>query len=110
MISTDLYKIYVNPLLSRIQLSGIGIKIGGIECPGSGCADDPGVQADTHCQEESQVLTDMAGDFAGKQFNEIQADKSATVVTPHGRGLDSQQCSISFNSQAISNPPRPPKI
>ena len=99
IISTDLYKIYVNPLLSRIQLSGIGIKIGDVECPGSGCADDIGVQADT--QEEAQVLTDMAGDFAGKQFYEIQADKSATVVTPHGRGLDSQQCSISLNSQEI---------
>ena len=89
----------MNPLLSRIQLSGIGIKIGDGECPGSGCADDIGVQADT--QEEAQVLTDMAGDFAGKQFYEIQADKSATAVTPHGRGLDSQQCSISLNSQEI---------
>ncbi|MEW8544513.1 MAG: hypothetical protein AB2693_13365 [Candidatus Thiodiazotropha sp.] len=77
----------------------MGIKIGDVECPGSGCADDIGVQANT--QEEAQVLVDLASDFAGKQFYEIQADKSATVVTRHGRSPESQQISIMMDNEEI---------
>ena len=77
----------------------MGIRIGDIECPGSRCADDVGVQA--YSQEEAQVLTNMASDFAGKQFYEMQADKSATVVTPHGRSSDGQQVSIMMDNAEI---------
>ena len=73
--------------------------MGDIECPRSGCADDIEVQANSH--EEAQVLTNMASDFAGKQFYEIQADKSTTVVTPHGRSSDGQQVSIMMDNETI---------
>ena len=60
----------MNRLLLRIQYSGIGVKIGDIEsCSGLTCADDLTVHANT--QEEAQVLTDVAGDFSGKQFYEM---------------------------------------
>ena len=82
IISADLFKIYVNPLLLRIQYSDIGVKICKIEYPGSACADD--IRANANTQTEAQILADRAGGLAGKQFYEIQADKSATVVTPYG--------------------------
>jgi hypothetical protein len=40
IISTDLYKLYINPLLDRLQDVGIGLKIGSINVNNTGCADD----------------------------------------------------------------------
>ena len=57
------------------------------------------MQANT--QKEAQVYTNMVSDFAGKQFCEIQADKSTTVVTPHERSSDGQQVSITMDNEEI---------
>jgi hypothetical protein len=38
ILSTDLYKLYINPLLDRLQNVGIGLKIGNVN--NTGCADD----------------------------------------------------------------------
>ncbi|CAC5423170.1 unnamed protein product [Mytilus coruscus] len=40
ILSTDLYKVYVNPLLNRLQQSGLGCKIGNVICNTTACADD----------------------------------------------------------------------
>ena len=40
ILSADLYKIYVNPLLHRLKNSGLGVKIGDVECCAAACADD----------------------------------------------------------------------
>ena len=40
ILSTDLYKLYINPLLDRLQDVGIGLKIGNINVNNTGCADD----------------------------------------------------------------------
>jgi hypothetical protein len=40
ILSTDLYKLYINPLLYRLQDVGIGLKIGNINVNNTGCADD----------------------------------------------------------------------
>jgi hypothetical protein len=40
ILSADLYKIYVNPLLDRLNHTGLGAKIGNIICNTSVCADD----------------------------------------------------------------------
>ena len=40
ILSTDLYKLYINPLLDRLQDIGIGLKIGNINVNNTGCADD----------------------------------------------------------------------
>ena len=42
IVSTDLYKIYQNPLLNRIQHSGLRARVGNVTCNISGCADDLG--------------------------------------------------------------------
>ena len=40
ILSTDLYKLYVNPLFDRLTSSNIGLKIGNVVCNTSACADD----------------------------------------------------------------------
>ena len=40
IISTDFYKVHLNPLLYRIQYSGLGARICNITCNLIGCADD----------------------------------------------------------------------
>jgi hypothetical protein len=40
ILSTDLYKLYINPLLDRLQDVRIGLKIGNINVSNTGCADD----------------------------------------------------------------------
>ena len=39
ILSTDLYKLYINPLLYRLQDVGIRLKIGNINVNNTGCAD-----------------------------------------------------------------------
>ena len=40
ILSTDLYKLYINPLLDRLQDIDIGLKIGNINVNNTECADD----------------------------------------------------------------------
>jgi hypothetical protein len=40
ILSADLYKIYVNPLLDRLNHTGLRAKIGSIICNTSACVDD----------------------------------------------------------------------
>jgi hypothetical protein len=46
VLSTDLYKLYINPLLDQIEDSGIGMQIGTIPCSAPTCADDVSLIAD----------------------------------------------------------------
>jgi hypothetical protein len=40
ILSTDLYKLYINPLLDRLQDVSIGLKIENISVNNTWCADD----------------------------------------------------------------------
>ena len=40
ILSTDMYKVYDNKLLDRLESAMLGIRIGGINCNGPTCADD----------------------------------------------------------------------
>ena len=40
ILSTDMYKVYDNKLLDRLESAILGIRIGGINCNGPTCADD----------------------------------------------------------------------
>jgi len=40
ILSADLYKIYIDPLLKQLQQSRLGMNIGYIECGATACADD----------------------------------------------------------------------
>ena len=47
VLSTDLYKLCINPLLDQIEDSGIGMQIGTIPCSAPTCADDVSLIADS---------------------------------------------------------------
>ena len=47
VLSTDLYKLYINPLLDQIEDSGIGMQIGTIPYSAPTCADDVSLIADS---------------------------------------------------------------
>ena len=57
VLSTDLYKLYINPLLDQIEDSGIGMQIGTIPCSGPTCADDVSLIADS--EKNLQILIEF---------------------------------------------------
>jgi uncharacterized membrane-anchored protein len=62
ILSTDLYKLYINPLLDRLQDVGIGLKIGNINVNNTGCADDIALLSTQ--LSDAQIMVNMALDFA----------------------------------------------
>ena len=77
IVSSDLYKIYQNPLLNRIQHSGQGARVGNVTCNISGCADDLAVNVNS--RREGQASTDRAN----LERYLLQVDKNVMVtVTP----------------------------
>jgi hypothetical protein len=59
-LSADLYKVYVNPLLDRLSNSGLGGKIGNINCCAPTCADDVALIANNPF--DIQTMVDIAVD------------------------------------------------
>jgi hypothetical protein len=57
ILSTDLYKLYINPLLDRLQDVGIGLKIGNINV-NTGCADDIALLSTQ--LSDAQIMVNMA--------------------------------------------------
>ena len=94
ILSADLYKIYVNPLLDRLNKTGIGAKVGGIICNTSACADD--VTINTYSDQVVQILLDIAADFANQERYELQPSKTNIV-----RIKPSHRLSISGEMQTL---------
>ena len=81
IISTDFYKVHLNPLLYRIHYSEHGARIGNITCNCMRCADDLAVNSND--RREGQSLVNSSTDFASMERYFLQADKSvALTVTP----------------------------
>ena len=84
IVSTDLYKIYQNQLLNRIQHSGLGARVGNVTCNISGCADD--LAFNVNSRREGQVLVNASTDYAFLEQYLLQVDKRVMVtVTPMGQ-------------------------
>jgi len=79
IMSADLYKIYIDPLLHRLHTSGIGTRIGDVECPASACADD--VTLNSCDPVSTQILMDIAYDFSVKQRYKLQPEKTVILST-----------------------------
>ncbi|VDI27647.1 Hypothetical predicted protein [Mytilus galloprovincialis] len=77
-ISADLYKVYVNPLLNLLCETGLGGKIGNINCCAPTCADDVAIIATNPL--EIQSLVDIAVDFSRREGYLLQPTKS--VILP----------------------------
>jgi hypothetical protein len=72
ILSTDLYKLYINPLLDRLETSRLGLKIGNISVSNTACADD--ITLISEIPDEAQILVNMATDFAFKHSSTIIAE------------------------------------
>ncbi|VDI14872.1 Hypothetical predicted protein [Mytilus galloprovincialis] len=77
-ISADLYKVYINPLLQILSNSGLGAKIGNINCCAPTCADD--IALISNNPFELQNMINLAVDFSQREGYLLQPQKS--VVLP----------------------------
>lgn len=78
ILSTDLYKIYVNRLLDRLSDSCLGGRIGEINCVAPTCADDVALVCDK--PDNLQALINIAVDYSHMERYYLQPTKS--VVLP----------------------------
>ena len=77
ILSADLYKMYVNHLLDRLNQTGIGAKIGNIICDTSACADD--VTLNSFNEMEAQVLIETAAEYAKQERYQLQHTKTNSI-------------------------------
>ncbi|XP_021377157.1 uncharacterized protein LOC110465561 [Mizuhopecten yessoensis] len=88
LLSTELYKVYVNDLLNCIQSTGLGIKIGTNDCSAPTCADDVTILA--HELSSLQTLLDVAVDYSSMERYILQPEKSTVLMVPSSSRLRSQ--------------------
>ena len=86
ILSTDLYKLYINPLLDLLQDVGIGLKIGNINVNNTGYADDIALLSTQ--LSDVQIMVNMALDFANLEGYELQTKKSVAI---HIRGNNQRE-------------------
>ena len=77
ILSTDLYKLYINPLLDRLEQSGLGCKIGNVLCNVTACADDVALISQKATDMQSQI--NMSNDFAEMEGYKLQPQKSVAI-------------------------------
>lgn len=78
IISTDLYKLYGNKLLCRVDNAGFGASIGGVRCAAPACADDVTMMSDS--KEELQRLLYMGYGHSTLEQYVLQPLKSVVLV------------------------------
>ncbi|KAH3888582.1 hypothetical protein DPMN_012620 [Dreissena polymorpha] len=74
ILSTDLYKLYVNPLLDMLAETGRGGRIGTVLVNSSACADDLCLMGRDH--GDVQLLIDMSHTFANVERYLLQPTKT----------------------------------
>jgi hypothetical protein len=77
-LSADLYKVYINPLLDILSSTGLGGKIGNINCCAPTCPDDVALIANNPL--DIQTMVGVAVDFSKREGYLLQPMKS--VVMP----------------------------
>ena len=77
ILSTGLYKLYINPQLIRLEDTGIGCRNGNICSNNTACADDIAlIGTDT---VDTQILVNMASDYAFMEGYQLQSAKSVAI-------------------------------
>ena len=77
VLSADLYKVYNNDSLDRIQLTGIGARIGDILVKAPACADDVPVLSDI--PTELQFLVNICKDTSNPEGFTLHKSKSVVL-------------------------------
>ena len=75
--SADLYKIYINPLLNILSTSGLGGRVGNINCCAPTCADDVALVSNNPL--ELQNMINIALDFGKREGYLLQPTKSVII-------------------------------
>ena len=84
ILSSDLYKVYINPLLNNLSDSYLGMKIGNVNCNASACADDVALMS--RREHETQVMINIAHEFATMEGYKLQPSKSVIInIQPNKR-------------------------
>ena len=76
--STDLYKLYIDPLLHRLEESSLGNFIGCVPCNSSACADDVAICSSDDI--ETQILINIAEDFSQAERYILQPKKTESLI------------------------------
>jgi hypothetical protein len=77
ILSTDLYKLYINPLLARLESANIGMRIGNISTNCTACADDVAILSGN--PDHPQILINICNDYAHMEGYELQPAKSVAL-------------------------------
>jgi len=77
VLSTSLYKEYVNPLLTDFERSGVGLHIGGIYLGSPTCADD--VLLLSHSETELQAMLNVAYTYSAHNKYTLHPGKSTVT-------------------------------
>ena len=83
ILSADLYKLYVNQLLNRLESNSTGCWIGDIVCNAPTCADDLSTLGDS--ERSLQVLCNIAYDYSVMEQYQLQPTKSVVLSVQTGR-------------------------
>jgi hypothetical protein len=70
ILSSDLYKVYINPQLNNHSDSYLGMTIGDVNCNASACAD--GVALMSRREHETQVMINIAHEFPTMEGYKLQ--------------------------------------
>ena len=70
ILSTDMYKVYNNKLLDRLESTLLGVRIGGINCVAPTCADDTTVV--TKERSPLQTLLGISDDYSNLEHYLLQ--------------------------------------
>jgi hypothetical protein len=92
ILSTDLYKLYINPLLKRLEATHIGLRIGNISTNSTACADDVALLSENTVH--THILINMAYDYAYMEGYELQPTKSVALnitAKPNKRSLNTRE-------------------
>jgi hypothetical protein len=92
ILSSDLYKLYINPLLKRLEATNIGLRIGNISTNRTACVDDVALLSENPVH--TQILINMAYDYAYMEGYELQPTKGVALnikAKPNKRSLNTRE-------------------
>ncbi|VDI55987.1 Hypothetical predicted protein [Mytilus galloprovincialis] len=102
ILSTELYKLYVNDVLDQLEDNGLGKYIGDIYCGAPTCADDIALVANS--PTELQVMISTVENYSKHEKYVLQPTKSVVLKNKGSNSSASSLQDFSINEQAIIQP------
>ena len=102
ILSTDMYKVYNNKLLDRLDSTMLGIRIGGISCAAPTCADDTANVSKT--RDALQTLVSVSVDYSEMEHYCLQPVKSVVLSIPAKRTKEKPDENYEWNMRGEPMP------